>query len=435
MKRTSHVIETLPDGRTLVFGLTWHVLIGNDLDRLARRTARQAKASHYVRGGPRSHIVGTVRLARRDAAGSTLHSPAAAIARAMPTGTCAIRVRWEDGRVWIGAAHNGAVLLGGDRIYANDVEANAALAALHDMHPDLQAYGDGMAKPVPAGVITNHLTAGTTLHPSQLTLAAVPVGLRWLLAGAAALALLDAGWTAWQDHRQQQERAAREASRPDDAQLWRDAVASWQAGTVVDGTTGLASLYDALLNIPLALGRWPLHSATCVPSSATQWSCEARYRRGPLATHADAIAAAPTGWELDVADLARVEARWTAQRVSTTLSTTGTPAWGWTTWQQLLPALEGVAAHEAQTVDIRPAQTWLPDGTQHQPVSAHEAGVALPRMRSFDVTGPLRSLTLAPIWPQASITQVQLRVLDSATPTLQRSALSTVLTGIIYETD
>ncbi|MBU4610288.1 hypothetical protein IMZ29_06970 [Achromobacter sp. GG226] len=430
-----YVTETLPDGRTLVFGLAWNVVIGNDLDRLARRSARRAKASHYVRGGPRSHIVGTVRLKGRDAAGSALHSPAAAIARAMPTGTRAVRVRWEDGRVWVGAAHNGAVLMGGDRIYASDFEADAAVAALHDMHPDLQAYGDGTAQPLPAGVITDHLTADTTLQPSKLTLAAVPVGLRWLLAGAAALALLNAGWTTWRDHQQQQERAAREASRPDDAQLWRDAVAAWQAGTVVDGQPGLSSLYDALLSIPLALGRWPLHSATCTPATASQWSCEARFRRGPLGTHADAVAAAPPGWDLDVSNLALVEARWTARRVTTTLAATGTPSWGWTSWQQLLPALEGVATREAQPAAIQPAPTWLPDGTQYQPPPAHQSGVKLPRTRNFDVTGPLRSFSLAPIWPQARISKVQLHVLDEATPTLQRSALTATLTGTIYETD
>ncbi len=52
-------------------------------------------------------------------------------------GTAAGLLPLDDGRVWLVAARNGAVMARGDRVYASDASARDALAELDTLYPGL----------------------------------------------------------------------------------------------------------------------------------------------------------------------------------------------------------------------------------------------------------------------------------------------------------
>ncbi|AOB30724.1 hypothetical protein AKI39_08485 [Bordetella sp. H567] len=417
-----HFLLPMRDGAVLVFGLTWFPLIGSRMDMLARRKARESRATHYVHGGAGTAAVGCARLRGRAKA---CYAAAQVFAASHAQGTAAGLLPLDDGRVWLVASRNGSVMARGDRLHANEAAARAALAELDALYPGLAEQArhlsvDELGAAIdPAACLWR---AGTLL--SQLPL---PVQGTVLLVVLALLA--PPAWRAWQ-------RAIPSPSpaRVDPAQAWRDALARAVASVRIHDADQLGRVFGTLRTLPVALQGWAMQSARCRPDGAA-WACSARYTRTApgatnraLAQHLPATVR-PSFTTLDEAHLLwRVEGRARTLRPEILRDAAQTDIDFASTLQAIRPAFARIALGVPAALAVSP-----PRDESGSPLPAP---ADLPRMRQRNVVlqGPLRSFALfASPRAVASWTAIGLELHGDRRPDIAHSPLMAQLEGTVYE--
>lgn len=413
---------------SLAFGLSWFALVGSQAPSMARARARRLRATHYVVGGQGALAGGCARLAppmRR----RPVHAAAQAFARHYPSGTAGCIAPLPDGRWWLAAAQDGAVLTRADALYPDSDQAEAALQALAAQYPSLRRH-DGpptlkalMAAPDDAALLR-------------------PVGSRWsrlplpvrVFAGVLALALaVPAAWQAWRPT----PRAAAPAPGPTADEAWRQAVLRFRQQQPVHLLPELARVFASLHRLPLNVRGWLLRDARCLPAPQA-WSCSAAYVRAePDATNRAFAQALPAGWQLRFQPLDGAELAWAVPGNHTSLA------------DLALPRAEHVDHALASALQLaRPAFTQLtlgppapapiaaPRDPQGQPIGAPPAWPVL-RQRALALQGPLRSFSLLADQSRLIVTwsAIVLRLAAGRTPGTAVSALTAELQGTLYEQD
>ncbi|WP_454690885.1 hypothetical protein [Achromobacter aloeverae] len=258
----------LEDGAVLVFGMRWFPLVGSRPDALARRRAREVRATHYVHGGTRAAAVGCTRLRGRP---RPCHSAAQAFAQSFPQGTAAGMLVMETGRAWLVATQDGAVMARTDRLYADRAQALAALAELEALYPGLAAA----LRHLDLAALAADLGLSTTLWRLSPWAALPPGGARGFGVLLAAGLLTGTAWQAWRYWGRPAPQAAHAA---DPVQAWRAALARQAAALPLHDGAGLGKVFLSLRQLPVHTQGWDLASARCA-AQARAWVCQARYRR------------------------------------------------------------------------------------------------------------------------------------------------------------
>ncbi|WP_459614619.1 hypothetical protein [Bordetella sp. 2513F-2] len=411
-----------PDGAgALVFGLSWYALVGSQVTAMARARARQLGASHYVAGGMRASAGGCVRIERRQRR-RALHAAAQAYAHLYADGAYACVAPLPDGRYWLVAAQDGAVITRGDRIYDNAEQAVQALDALQSLRPELRTHDGSPVLARLAGALDAH---------SRLQ----PVGAAWpLRASVLGCGAAIAGALAWQ-HKQA---APPAASDPEQARAaWQAAADTWRRGIRIHPPEELRQVVQSLYAMPLAVQGWTLELARCT-SEAGAWRCAAEFRRDlPTATYLHLARAVPPGWHAEFTGLDRSVLHWRIPGRGLTLAAAPGPAQAGAAQAHFPSALQRVA--QAFT-DLRlgpaePLTMPTPRGSDGQPLAPPPGqSPASLQARRITLEGPLRSLAVLALHETlATWTSLQLRLSPGRPAALSGSVLQLQLEGTLYE--
>ncbi|OZI26056.1 hypothetical protein CAL26_01500 [Bordetella genomosp. 9] len=443
-RRQNYRIVPIPGTpNSLVLGMTWQTVLGQDLTVAAMRAARQATATHFTQSGPRSPAVGLLVASgreRRAKARSRLYSAAAAFAQLQRHGTQIAYSPLPSGEVWIAVVVDGVVQAGGDMVLADVPSAQEKLESLIQRYGEVVVHGaeaDG-AQPFALNQLATQTNQQSSLRRAAFRLSMVPPV--WWMALALLLAYLawDAASSWWQS------RAAREQARlhamqdaVDAKAVWQQALANWSRSVRVDGESGLAQVLDSIAMVPVDPGRWLLIEVDCRPDAGT---CSAVYRRTRLADSHTLKAALPTGWKFALHDIDTAVVQWTlpvgAAKRPATLDLNAIPSEqeledSWVpSWQALRPALQDFSLSAPTAVGVRPPNIKLPNGLE-QPID-RPASIALPAMRSLVINAPLRSLYALGLPPATALVQLQIRHQPDAQPRLTTSEFAVTLKGTLY---
>lgn len=433
MEKERHMVDSMenplmievPGGAVLVFGMRWFPLVGSRIDVLARKRAREARASHYVHGGTRAAAVGCVRMRGRPKA---CYSAAQVFAHAHPHGTAAGLLLLDDNRTWLVASQDGAVMTRADRIYASAQLAMSRLVELDELYPGLSR---GLEQ-LQINTLAASLDPAASLWQVGTYIGRIPGPVR----GAAVLllfaVLVPQAWHAW---RARGPMAAGHAEKPDPAQAWTSALSGYAASMPVHSAEQLGKVFGSLRQLPTFLRGWALQSARCRPQ-ARDWSCSASYGRiAPDATNREFAAAMPAQRKPVFKQLDHANLDWrvvAGPSLSVNPASLARPAetdilFG-STLQRIRPAFAQIAMSEPAALSV-PA----PLDAQGRPLPAP---VDLPRLRrrNLNLRGPLRSFALL-AHPAATVawSEVALSVGSVRVPTVGTSAITAQLQGVVYE--
>lgn len=419
------LLET-PARAALVFGLRWSPLVGSRPDLLARKRARLAGASHYVHGGNRSAAVGCTRLRQPPKA---CYSAAQLFALAHPDGMAAGLLTLNDGRVWLVAAQDGAVLARTDRIFATAALARDALQELTASYPGLDARVFELATddlpPQPAAILWRTGSGWNALPPSGKAIGGVLLALSLGYSAPAA-------WRSWHGG----SIAEPDATPLVPARAWNDALVQTAAALPLHAPAVTSRLFTSLRRLPLNRRGWSLRDASCRPGGAA-WHCEASYVRAvPGATFAAFSAGLPPSIQpsLKQLDLARMQ--WRLPQPADRLTLARIPSASATS-QGLASALQRIrpAFQEISMSEAAPLPLAAPRDAQGRAVP-RPPGLPALRQRALRLQGPLRSFVLFdPAMAPSAWSEVGLTHRAVSQPTVNLSALSAHLQGVIYEQD
>lgn len=410
------ILRREESGPALVFGLTWFALVGSHVAAMARARARQLKATHYVAGGLRAAAGGCARLGRGTRRGE-LHAAAQAYAQLHAEGSVCSVLALPDGRHWLVAAQDGAVMSRGDHVYASREAAEQALRALQAQRPALRLIDDAAL----LDLMLRSLDAGSRLLPVHTRWGSLPWPVRACVLGAALFLLAPQAWERWRVYR------APAPSAPDPASARQAALDAWRDSVRIHTPTDLKRLTESLHRIPLALRGWTLQRISCEPQSQ-DWQCAAHYARAQSqATFEAFAAAAPRGLRADFEALDHSVLRWRVQGASTTLAKVALPRRPPQAFlgnlQRIYPAFSEVRLG----LPVEPAAAA-------NPAAPSAGGLPGLRTRALSVSGPLRSFgVLALHSTVASWSSFTLRI-DAGRPSaLAGSVLLAQLQGTVYE--
>ncbi|HEX7748590.1 MAG TPA: hypothetical protein VF445_07560 [Bordetella sp.] len=409
------ILRREDSGPALVFGLTWFALVGSHVAAMARTRARQLKATHYVAGGLRAAAGGCARLGRGTRRGD-LHAAAQAYAQLHAEGSVCSVLALPDGRHWLVAAQDGAVMSRGDHVYASREAAEQALRALQAQRPALRLIDDAAL----LDLISRSLDAGSRLLPVDTRWGSLPWPVRACALGAALFLLVPQAWERWRVYR------APAPSASDPVAARQAALDAWRESVRIHTPEDLKHLTQSLYRIPLALRGWTLQRISCKPQSQ-DWQCAAHYARArSQATFEAFSAAAPQGLKAEFEALDRSVLRWRVQGASTTLAKVSLPR---------RPA-QAFLGNLQRTF---PAFSEIRLGLPVEPAAVNQRGpgaAGLPglRTRTLSVSGPLRSFGVLALHSTVASWSSFTLSIDAGRPSaLAGSVLLAQLQGTVYE--
>ncbi len=423
LARTQEILQR--DDTSLVFGMEWFPLLGDNTPKQAQALARRRRASHWVLAAGAAASVGLMRGAGLRGEPTRLYSAAAIFAGLYPVGTVVAVTRLPQDRLWLVAVHEGAVMARTDQLHDGEASVQDTIRLLREAHPGLVVHDESR---MPAGLLdalfqAAHKGAQVLRNHSRVWRGVAIV----LVAGGVALWFTRAWWNATE--------ASLQAQQPDPVQAWAQAVAMSARSHSVHGVAGLKAALDALYELPVYLAGWMLKQAECRPGTA-HWNCRAVYRRNEEGDNESLMDAALPQWSLSFEPLEGAVANWAVPL----------PA---------LPAseikLHGSRHNEARLVSA--LQSMLPafmelrlEGAQRlavaAPLDAQQRPIPRPReipvyqRRPVRLQAPLRSLSLLlPETGHMSWDKILLELGEVDHPSIRHSGLRVSLSGVLYEID
>jgi len=355
------------------------------------------------------------------------------VAQRHPEGTMALMLAIQDHGLWMVAIHDGAVIVGTDRLFASSEEAQGVIDQLAAAYPGLRVVGPTGGRQL---VSLDDLVAACAPASQLRTLSHWDSWLPWpvqCLALALVLSLLvPRAWSLLQ---------ARRTPPPsvqayDPVQAWRQAIDASVKHRFVHGVAGTRLLLTLFHDLPVGPGGWALHGAECT-SEGRLWQCQADYRRqAPGASNATLFAAVPPNWSVDFPSLDQATRRWREPSAGTPLL-----AYRLTTRRHtenvLYSSLQGIRQGFGQ-LQVGPPQRlpFTPPADRDGLAMPRPVGLPAYSARSLQLGGPLRSAgLLLPHSGSIAWTKAALSVRHTDKPDLTHSALALVLHGVLYETD
>ncbi|ANN78662.1 type 4b pilus protein PilO2 [Bordetella flabilis] len=426
-----HTLVSLQDETVLVFGLHWSAIVGSRVDALARRKAREARATHYVHGGSGAAAVGCARLRTRGKTGQRLrnkacYAAAQVFARMHPHGVAAGVLCMDGTRTWLAATRDGAVMARSDRIYPDEAAAQAAVAELELLHPGLA----GAVHRLSVDDLARSLDPAAAMWRIGLPWGRVPAPAQGVILLLALALLLPPAWRAWQ-------RGPGAPPPPvavDPARAWHDALSRAAATIHIHDAGQLGRVFQILRQLPTALQDWTLQWARCRPDGSG-WACHARYgRTTPHATNQALAERLPASVRALFASLDEADVLWQVTGVTHALQPAALPHMSQTdlrfasVLQAIRPAFARIALGAPAAFAVAP-----PRDPQGRPLPAPPD---LPRLRSRPIVleGPLRSFALLAQPPAtASWSEIALVVQVDRPPDIAQSPLMAQIQGVVYE--
>lgn len=430
------VIRRASSKASLVFGLDWETLVGQNLEKQSLKKAKGYKASHYVRAGKHSAAFGYARLqaADRKAKGVKYYSAAAIFAQSHPQGVYWQRRDMPDDTVWVVASHDGMVISGTDIVctFQTAQELHDALLERYEhivQVPHDETNDDSLY----------YLNEQTLLAEAKSGIETIPQPVLIGIGAVMALLLADMGWDKYKSYQAQKERARQALAYIDPEDAWREELDAWQRTVRLGGKNSLLAAYDAVGAVPLDVGSWMLAGVDC-QSNADGWACTAAYKR-LTGTNETFERSAPSGWQVRWSGLEDVFGSWQVPYAGyLPLDRTLLPTMSQvrvnhiSRIQSVMTSFERLALDPAVEVSVPAPQVVDANGnmqTISHPGNISPA-VALPQTQSFRIQAPLRSLLVAPIDSNYQLDSLKVEYRVGGASSLTSSMLTATLTGKYY---
>ena len=408
----------------LVMGMRWMPVLGADAKAQVWRRARVDSATHATLS--MSSMGGWVRVpqAYRNKA---VYSAALAYARLNPAGTVLSLLPLADGRLWAVAVHAGGVLADGDRVCANEQDAEHWRAAMLVRFPQMRQIS------VALDDLCSSLDDATRLFVRQGLWQRLPLPLKVLPFALA----LTYGWQHGPALWRQMFDAPAELPQIDAKTAWRQAQIQASQNLPLHGESDLRAVLSALTRLPVAVTGWELRNAACRVQLAG-WDCRADYARtGYAARNATLAGWVPDGWQLEFGLLDSATLRWHQKHAGRSLAeldlaTLPTPQDTEVTYasrlQAMQPAFGLIGIGDATNVPVA-----APIGGDGQPLPSP---IDLPvlKERTFSAVGPLRSFVLlSQSPPPMAWRELSLEITPERGAGVALSRLAARLQGVLYE--
>lgn len=410
----------------LVFGLDWFAILGGAAVHEVRRISRQNKATHAVYSGEGAASVGVTSFRTPGQRGKALYSAAQLVAQMFTTGTVAMVAPLGDGRWWLVAVHEGAVIARTDYVCTSPAETSDLVRQLFQAYPALTLLDDAR-QPSLTDLVAAVCKEALIQRVSQRS-GFLPRPFQWFALTMILIFLVPRAWSVLQP---------REPSReplisPDVA--WQEVIKNEMNGRWVHGVSGTSDVLGVLYGLPVVLAGWRLSHAECT-SSQSLWRCHADYGRGTTdANNEDFLSASHANWEVDFTPLEQVRVRWDH------------PAKGLSAAQAILPKgsdnerylfsrLQAIRQALTQIViaPSRPLSMNAPVNEQGHPVPM-PPGLSQFGLREIQIRAPLRSVSLLlPYCEAIAWSKITMGLDQRVVPSLTDSRLNVTLQGVIYE--
>jgi hypothetical protein len=417
---------------SLVFGLDWLPVLSGRAGRVARRMARQYRATHLVIAGDAAAAVG---LACLKSKGSDrrrpLYSAAQNVARLYATGTVALLLELGEGHHWLVAVHDGAVVARTDKMYVSAQQARHELDELRQAFPQLVVLGEARSPEVPdLSAIAAAGGGHSRLQRVGRGYFGLPALTRWILPSLILALLLPRVWAVLRPPAQK----AQPVSIVDAGQVWRAAHKRAGQAVPIQGVQGTRAVLDSFYRLPIRVAGWSLVNASCEPVPS-HWQCRARYKRiGLRADNSTLIQAALPGWDIDFVSIDQAEPVWRVAAAAVSLSQVSVNDSAhnerhlWSALQAIQPAFASM-----QLGRPVPMRVIAPRDAQARPID-RPRGLPVYTLRQVRFDGPLRSASLLlPYTGFISWKKLALSVHDMRTVDLKSSRLTLSLYGDLYE--
>lgn len=419
------------DGHMLAFGLVWQPIIAGHSEQLAKRLARQSKASHYVAAGRNAASVGMANFAKKGRRRTAYYSAAQLFALHHANGTFAAIYPINKQSVWLVAAHEGAVITRTDRLCRSHEVADSILDDLKKAYPQLRV----LATPESNDWFTPLLADGSDrlrscrLMPVQRFAA---YSNRVVLAGFMGFAAI----VIWKflPELTPRPQPITENVAEQHAILWQQAVQNTASRVHLHTVHSSHLVLQHLYRLPVQLAGWVLNRVEC-QYQHPRWRCTALLKRSDLrATNAGLFEVVPKQWSLRFSSIDQLQATWDFVVPVVSLDQTRIPTGTdiqknlFSYLQGLQPAFNEITFGEAIALPVPP-----PLDSEGLPISP-PADLLTYRSRSLSVRGPLRSMSiLLPHLQAIAWRQLVLSVGEPSSVNLLSSQLTLALNGAIYE--
>lgn len=410
----------------LVFGLDWFAILGGTVSHEVRRVSRQNKATHSVCSGDDAASVGVMSLRTPGQRGKVLYSAAQLVAQTFTTGTVAMVIPLDDGRWWLVAAHEGAVIARTDYVCTSPAETSDLVRQLFQAYPAMTLL-EGDCQPTFAELVASVSTKAQIQRVSYRT-DFLPRPIQWFVLVMILVFLVPKVWSVFSV-----DTASLEPLMAPDV-AWQEAIEKSMSSRWVHGVSGTSDVLEVLYGLPVVLADWRLSHVECT-STYSNWRCHADYDRGtPEASNEQFLSAARSGWGVSFTPLEQARLRW--EHASKGLSAAQTVLQkGTDNERYLFSRLQAIRPSLAQVsiAHSKPLSVTAP---------LDEQGHSIPRppglpqfgLREIQIRAPLRSVSLLlPYCDAIAWSKITIGLDQLATPSLTESRLNVTLQGVIYE--
>ena len=412
-------------GQSMLFGMHWSAVVGQQPEKLALKRARQLGATHCLMVGSPIAVVGCVNLETKNMPKrASVYSAAAVFARLHPESANACLVGFEDGACWLVAVHAGRVVSQTDCWYADISSAQGALEQVRARFPTIEVQ---VVTALPLSELPPWANQ-QCIEPLRLT--AMGKETSRVKYGILLLILLTA--LAYAGHRTMRYPSTNAIVEVADArQRWMEVLRTYAKQHPIHSREALVQLVDSWKKVPLHPGGWQLLKVQC-ESAGAAWSCAARYRRlHRYALNQHLERHKPAGWFAQFVSLDQAVLTWSIEQIAEppdfTKPTRSSFEW-LDTLQQLSPLFEYVQLGMPQRM------AWMPPADEQGVAMSLPSEVPEWQKRSLAIKGPLRSLeSLQTIQMPLRWRTASLEIGESSGQTIAKSVLTAQLTGDLYE--
>lgn len=419
-----HVIER--DGIALVFGLEWLPLLGKYPERQARVLGRRQRSRYLVLSSGGAASVGLLHSSLRRRRGMRYCSAAAVFASLHRGGTLAAVLPLPEGRHWLVAVHEGAVMTRSDQLYVDPDYAGDTLQLLSAAHPSLVMHAENVSSLL-------DILFDAARGEGELSQVGGWFGIPApFMPGVSVAAVSLLGLLLWRAFVSAASGVSSDPVESAEA-AWRNAVAASIQHYAVQGVAGLQSVLEAMHDIPASLAGWQLAEIECTPQSS-HWHCLAAYRRSDHSDNEGFISAARPDWVLSFDPLEGARLAWSVPMPVLPLGAV-TLRSARQNERRLVSALQAIrpAFSELRLDAPQPLLSQPPRDARRQPVSRPD-GITSFQRRPLRLHAPLRSISvLLPETVHMSWDRILLQVAPIDQPSLRSSSLRVSLSGVLYE--
>lgn len=436
---TETIIRAVNHEQSVVFGgVTWRPLIGSDLAGQSEKVAASSKATHFVSAGEHSAAVGTTVLPARclKEKGRAYYSAAAIFAQAHLSGVQICSQDFPGDITWVVASHDGVVFSDTDVLLSSE-EAKQLVEDIQSRHP----FAMVVSGEIDAAI---HLNARTQLKPVQNAFQKVPKSLKFIVIGLVVFLAVDTAMSEYDKYKNRKARELESSQYIDARGEWENTLNQWALTIKPDGRSGLIRIYNEMGQSPMKIGGWNISEATCLTSSIG-WDCNAHYEAGVGATNQSFNDNLPQGWTASWGQgLTTAIGSWTVkvERKSIDRAKIQTiPNFSLvyiSRLQRVLSAIKKVELTPPSPAPISPPQVYVNHGKGEELVTVpypveNTTGIELPKVQTFDIEAPLRTLSVLPLINDTVIKQLRFVVGEQRlVPTIRDGLFASKLTGEIY---